>query len=403
MTVNPTIGPPGHGPDDSWTGFILTPEPDSFASAAAAAIEYQVAEAGVRSDANSVRHCCIAYSDYVHLATETVYHGRLDARLSAAVLSWTQSGPRRHDKIDPEISHFVFRACQWEPLGEQIAGMSTYIAPLYSRRSRSGIGGGKLEYETYPPAPLANTLFAVFPGPCEGQYVFSREAGFFVANGKWRHSPWLIEQLNAPAVIQHLTEIMARDMDYIGDSLFRREYFLMTQAANRPLGPERGTDPYFLPTLFENEPFNYRGWPGYQQRPTPRYKGFHLGKLGEYRVNETTSVLRNFDPAKYFALVLLPFRSSTLVVATWPVVSTFGRKGGFLGADFAMPHLGHLLGHLRQLLSDPRSQGSAPTPELDYWNLADQVTVYPDSKSRRKEFNLAIPPLEWALAAAPTA
>jgi hypothetical protein len=219
-----------------------------------------------------------------------------------------------------------------------------------------------------------------------------------MANGNWRHSPWLIEQLNAPGVIQHLTEIMARDADIIGQNTFRRQYFLLTQDPKRPLGPERGTDPYFLPTLFENEPLNYREWPGYWKHPTRRYRGF---TFGEHGVNKTTSILRNFDPAKYFAVVLLPFRSSTLVVFTWPVISTFGKVGEFLGTDLGLAHIGHFVEYLRHLLSDARSQGSAPTPELAYWNLANQVSRYPETRSKRKEFNYAIPPLEWAVAATP--
>ena len=390
------IGAPGHGPNDQWSGFSLSATPDPVAGDAADIVERQLTNLGVRSESNSIRHCRIHFQEYVGVSTDTAYAGSTRALIGATLTRAILGSGRPKNGIDKDASYYVFRVCTWGAVGDRDIGMSTYSASLWSRRLRRGFAGGvegsKFETQTYPPSPLTNTIFAVLPGPCEGQYVISREAGV-TPNQDRTHSPWLLEQLSDPGFTSHLDEVMARDFDVIGKDAFKREYLLPFENTKRPLGPERGTDPYFLPTLFENDPLNYRSWPGYLHEPTRRVKGF--GSSLVRGIDKTAVTIRNFDPAKYFAVVLLPFRSSTLVVATLPTPSTFDQAGRLIGTDLGLEDFGRLIGYLSRVLDDPRSRESASVADLDYWSLANQVTVYPGSKT--KQFNFAIPPLEWAL------
>ena len=260
--------------------------------------------------------------------------------------------------------------------------MQTYAAAL-ARTRRRLTGGTKTT--TYPPSPLTNTVFAALPGSCGGDCAFTRASAEFVTNPERPASAALLKALNAPEDAVMISELLARDHDYVRDRLVRRGYTPVDRGRrNRPM---RAVDGYFLPTLFATEWLNFSQWPGYPQRPTKPW--------GSRRWAKGLLTTHRFDPARYFAVVLTPWRRWTLCIIN-------------LSRGLAVRSQGPPRG--RRPRTRPR-QGSAPAPrssgrrarcgsleggdqeeELAYWRVANHIARRHDGFDR--EFNLPVPPLE---------
>ena len=389
--------------DASWTGFQLTSEPDDVAEAAARAIEEDLDRHGLGARRPNARYCTILYSDYVGVQADTGYAGKSSALVGASLyraMSTLGQGRGPHGDYDVNASHYAFRMIEWGKGELGAMGMSTYAAALFSMKPRAGLGGGRVEYQTLPPSPLSNTIFAVLPGVCAGPVVMSRESGGFVAREASLQQSWLIQRLNDPAVTRDVAPLLAQDRDVVGAVAFQREYVVPVQGvAKRPLGPRRGTDPYFLPTLFESEEYDYRNWPGYSANPSRRLGRGPGSTSFQRRMEGSLMTTRDFDPSKYFAVALLPFARGTLVALTWPTPSRFDPRGRLEAVDLSLTRVERVLEHLLVILGDSRTWGETAPPALAYWELANRTAQYRGIKTR--QFNFPIPPLEWVLGSLP--
>ena len=397
---NPGIG---HALDGQWAGFELSQEPNGVSADAATVIDEAFTGHGSSPLSQGVHYCTVRYSDYVGVAADTAYEGKTSALIGASIYRAAATVGRAlgpHGDFDVDASHYAFRVAEWGRGELGVIGISTYIAALFSTHGRGALGGRQVEVHTLPPSPIANTIFAVLPGACPGHAVMSRESGAFVTKEAALRGSWLTERLNDSVVTRDVTELLAHDHDAVGDVTYQREYLVPTQGvAKRPLGPRRGTDPYFLPTLFESAEYDYRGWPGYQASPSRRL-GRGPGSAYIRRGMESSMMTtRDFDPAKYFAVVLLPFAERTLVTLTWPTPSRFDARGHLMSVEFSFALVDRVLGHLKRVLADPRAGGSSAPSALAYWDYANRATHYRGGKSR--QFNFAIPPLEWVLGSLP--
>lgn len=380
-------------------GLVLALEPEREAAAADALTGQQLTAVGITDDPGWVRYCRMSFQDYVSLmATQAdkAMH-RLSAKLAAGVFGYGERlGHETHGEYNPQVAHYFLRRSRWPEVCEGPIGLCTYVAPIFSRHLRPGLGGGKLRYITYPPSPLTTTLFAAIPGRAAGEFVMNRETRAFYARPIPTPNEWLSEQLNREDVISQISELLSRDYDDFGDGPVRRDYDVVSDARRaRPLAPERGVDPYFLPTLFENDWLDFRLWPGYPIRPTKR-----MSRLVSARtVTKSLNTMRTYDPAKYFALVLLPFREWTIAILNWPTASRFERSGELEATDFGLAYVKNILAFLTSLLSDERSHLSGsearPHEQLGYWDVVRKVSLHPEGKL--ESYNLPVLPFEWML------
>ena len=139
-----------------------------------------------------------------------------------------------------------------------------------------------------------------------------------------------------------ISELLARDHDYVRDRLVRRGYTPVDRGRrNRPM---RAVDGYFLPTLFATEWLNFSQWPGYPQRPTKPW--------GSRRWAKGLLTTHRFDPARYFAVVLTPWRRWTLCIINYPVASRFDRKGRLEAVDLGLDRVRDLLQLLAQAVAE---------------------------------------------------
>ena len=284
--------------------------------------------------------------------------------------------PNVHGDYDPDTSYYALRRSSWSAIPLPAVGLMTYVGSLAD--AHQGMISNTKKYETYPPAPLTNTVFALLPGRCVGQYVFSRESARFVADSRGAYSDRMLTLLNADEARGQVGELLSRDYRYFNDR------------PKRGINPVRAVDGYFLPTLFASDWLQFSDWPGYPKNPSKMWRSKRYAK--------SSHMFHSYDPSRYLTVVLTPWRGWTLCVINHPVVARFDRKGRLEAADFGLAYVKHMLGYFAQLLAecgDPNSSAMA-SEALGYWQVANRAVRGRDGL-KYEAFNMPVPPLEWML------
>lgn len=361
--------------------FRLAPQPDRTVADAAAVIEAALAAAGVESDAQWTRYCAISHADYTSFLNEVAEYGVTGMLGSLGYRLMARHGGL-HGDYAPDTSHYAMRRCQWRGIPIPTVGLNIYISSLYERKGR--------RWNTYPPSPLTATLFAAVPGRCSGEFVFTNEAGQFVANPQRPHDDAFLAQLNQPDALRLVGAFLGQHVDHFRDKAVQRSY---DKYRPRTTGPERGVDGYFLPTVFASDWLRFDAWSTYPAHPSSPWDS-------RRKVGGLLSV-HAFDPTRYCAIAITPWRDRSIVVMNWPVVTSFDRKGRIEAVQLSLDFAKHFLVSLAdQIRSSPlAASANTVSEQLGYWAVADRLASQQYALPR--DFHLPVPPLEWMLAALP--
>jgi len=359
--------------------FRLATEPHRTVADAAAAVEAALG-AGVECDGQWTRYCSISHADYISFLSDAAGYG-LTGTLGSLGHRLMAGRGGLHGDYAPDTSHYVMRRCQWPGLPIPTIGLNVYMSSLYERKGR--------RWNTYPPSPLTGTLFAAVPGRSPGEFVFTNEAGQFVANPQQPHADAFLAHLNQPDALRLVSAFLGQDVDRFRDKAVQRSY---DKYAPRTVGPERGVDGYFLPTVFASDWLRFDTWSTYPSHPS--------GPWGSRRKAPGLLSVHAFDPTRYFTIALTPWRDHSIVIMNWPVVTSFDRKGRIeavqLSLDFAKHFLVSLADQIRAIAS-PAPPADNASEQLGYWTVANRLATQQYALPR--DFHLPVPPLEWMLGA----
>lgn len=362
--------------------FRLALEPHRTVADAAAAVEAALATAGVQSDAQWTRYCSVSHADYISFLSDVAGYG-LTGVLGSFGHRLMAGHGGLHGDYAPDTSHYVMRRSRWPGLPIVTIGLSIYISSLYERKGR--------RWNTYPPSPLTVTLFAVVPGRCPGEFVCTNEAGQFIVNPQQPHADAFLAWLNQPDALRLAGAFLGQHVDRFRDKTVQRSY---DKYRSRTIGPERGVDGYFLPTVFASDWLRFDAWSSYPAHPSSPWDSRRKapGLLSSHA----------FDPARYCAIAITPWRDHSIVIMNWPVVTSFDRKGRIeaiqLSLDFAKHFLVSLADQIRGSRS-PASVANSASEQLSYWSVANKLASQQYALPR--DFHLPVPPLEWMLGALP--
>lgn len=232
----------------------------------------------------------------------------------------------------------------------------------------------KKDVTTYPPAPISNLIVAVVPGRAKGSFACNLEQGQFAPHPRVSSSPTLLDGLNAH-ILPVLQSMWAMDYDVLSGDAYRR--------TDRP-GPmtfrprwlsvkdgEQSLEPLFSPTLFQTDVLNPAIWHGSDTRMKP-------------------SDLR----AREFAMGILPYGNSSLLITQYPTSNVFDRQGVLLETHLLFDTAAWIMDSVANLLQYSENADSMPGSSASE-DLAAYIAASHGTRQSSRANNFAGPMDNW--------
>jgi hypothetical protein len=251
------------------------------------------------------------------------------------------------------------------------------------------------ESHFYPYSPVSNFVALALKGKrVRGEFVISLGSGLFVANPEVDYSHVLLESFNnldmapsrniaAHTVADSLRLLFSNEKDFFQDKWIygwhTRGFDDRSSVKNG--WQETGTIPqlvyydrYFLPTLIEAAAFNFEGWKSYPAQKKPKL--FSAKNLMFGAFSNPLQEQFNYEKNKCFFLRIKPYRDSTIIMANYPTMSTFGQNGELLSVDLQFGWFAWTISGIVSLLSSDENV-VVPTPAMKeeknpYWSTVNQ-------------------------------